>query len=443
VSGSRPRGRANGEGSIYPYKNGYAAYAWVNSPDGQRKRKYVYGKDREETHDKWLKLHAAAKAGPVVTKSQTVAEYIMYWLKEVVTEPDYAPKTVATYESYARVHIIPGLGKYRLDRLSIRHVRTWLAEMRNTCQCCTQGKDAERPEGKRRCCAVGKCCDQRLSEYTVQGVLRALRSALSNAVREELMPKNVAALTRVSTPRKSHKVKPWTVAEAQQFLASAREADDPFYAAYVLILVLGLRKGEMLGLAWERVDLDKGELFISEQIQRVNHKLLRRETKTEASDAPLPLPAICVAALRLRQAQQDRDRSSLGKRGGASWRETGLVFTTRHGTPVEPRNFNRSFDGRIARAEVRRINVHGTRKTCGTLLAALDVHPRVAMQILRHSRISVTMDIYTEATSEATRDALKRLGDELSPPTPGTGTGGGAPDTAEGAHDDEGTQSGE
>jgi len=163
--------------------------------------------------------------------------------------------------------------------------------------------------------------------------------------------------------------------------------------------VLGLRKEEMLGLAWDRVSLDKGELFISEQIQRVNHKRLQHETKTDTSDAPLPLPAICVSALRLRKTQQDRDR----ERSGSSWRETGLVFTTRHGTPVEPRNFNRSFDGRIARAEVRRITVHDTRKTCGTLLAALDVHPRVAMQILRHSQISVTMEIYTEATSEATR----------------------------------------
>ena len=115
----------------------------------------------------------------------------------------------------------------------------------------------------------------------------------------------------------------------------------------MLILVLGLRKGEVLGLTWELVDLDQAELY---------------------------------------------------------------------GTPVEPRNFTRSFDYRIGKAKVRRITVHGTRKTCGTLLAALDVHPRVAMQILRHSRISVTMEIYTDATSEATRDALKRLGDELGQP---------------------------
>jgi integrase len=136
---------------------------------------------------------------------------------------------------------------------------------------------------------------------------------------------------------------------------------------------------------------------------------LRRENKTESSDAPLPLPGICVAALQLRKAQQDRGREGHTRRST----ETGLVFTTRFGTPVEPRNFNRSFDYRIGKAGVRRITVHGTHKTCGTLLAALDVHPRVAMQILRHSRISVTMEIYTESTSEATSAAFRRLGDAL------------------------------
>ena len=86
------------------------------------------------------------------------------------------------------------------------------------------------------------------------------------------------------------------------------------------------------------------------------------------------------------------------------------MFTTRYGTPFEPRNFNRSFDRRLRRAGVSKITVHGARKTCGSLLAALDVHPRVAMQILRHSKIAVTMEIYTEIPSAATREALRKLG---------------------------------
>ena len=93
------------------------------------------------------------------------------------------------------------------------------------------------------------------------------------------------------------------------------------------------------------------------------------------------------------------------------------MFTTRHGTPIEPRNFNRSFDRCIVAARVPRITVHGTRKTCASLLAALDVHPRVAMRILRHSKINVTMEIYIAVVSSATREALRKLGDQLGPET--------------------------
>jgi integrase len=94
--------------------------------------------------------------------------------------------------------------------------------------------------------------------------------------------------------------------------------------------------------------------------------------------------------------------------------DTGLIFTARHGTPIEPRNFGRSFDRCIIAARVPRITVHGTRKTCASQLAALDVHPRVAMRLLRHSKIAVTMEIYTEAASDATRDALRKLSDWLA-----------------------------
>jgi integrase len=86
---------------------------------------------------------------------------------------------------------------------------------------------------------------------------------------------------------------------------------------------------------------------------------------------------------------------------------------TEPATALEPRKFSRSFDRCITKAQVPRITVHGTRKTCGSLLAALDVHPRVAMQIMRHSKIAITMEIYTEVPSAATRHALKKLGQWL------------------------------
>jgi integrase len=104
----------------------------------------------------------------------------------------------------------------------------------------------------------------------------------------------------------------------------------------------------------------------------------------------LPLPDLCVTALKIR------------------------------GTAIEPRNFSRSFDRCITVARVPRITVHGTRKTCASLLAALDVHPRVAMRILRHSKIEITIEVYTKAPSQATRDALHH---EQKRPVPLFGTG--------------------
>lgn len=211
-----------------------------------------------------------------------------------------------------------------------------------------------------------------------------------------------------SEPRR-RKVKPWTAEEARQFLESAKRDQDPLYAAYVLILVMGLRKGEVVGLPWSAVNLDRGELDIGWQPQRVRRQLLHQETKTEASEASLPLSGICVAALRIRE----KDQAAAKAAAGASWIQGGLVFTTRAGTPVEPRNLNRRFETRCAKAGVRRITVHDMRHTCATLLAALDAHPRVAMRILRHAQIDVTMNVYTEVSDAKTLKALKRLGRQL------------------------------
>jgi integrase len=165
----------------------------------------------------------------------------------------------------------------------------------------------------------------------------------------------------------------------------------------------------VLGLTWSDVDTDAMELSIRWQLQRAEHELRHRQTKTASSTAVLPLPDICLTALNLRAQRQSADRN----RAGHVWLDSDLVFTSAHGTPYEPRNFNRQFAGRGAKAEVRRIRVHDTRRTCASLLAALDVHPRVAMQILRHSQIAMTMEIYSDVPSAQTRSALKRLGRKL------------------------------
>ena len=395
--------RQNGEGTIYPYRSGYAAQVFVVTPEGRRVRKTVYGKTRTEVQEKWVKLQAASRRGPVTTTVPRVDEFATDWLRDVVT-PSLAPSTLANYELFTRLYINPDLGKKRIDRLTVRDVRLWLNDLKSRCQCCAQGKDGARAVA--RCCAAGNCCQQLPSDWTVHQAWTVLRSMLSEAMRDELVTRNVAALVRVPLPR-PRKRKYWSVDEAREFLESARSNDDPMYAAYVLMLVLGLRRGELLGLAWRDLDLDDGEAHIAWQVQRVGGELVRRPTKTHSSDAPLPLPDICVESLKDRRLVENKLRLAAGE----AWNSTGLVLTTRFGDAIDPRNFQRAFRSSVRRAGVPVIPVHSTRRTCASLLVALDVHPRVAMAILRHSKIAVTMDIYSQVSAASTREALKKLGE--------------------------------
>jgi integrase len=183
-------------------------------------------------------------------------------------------------------------------------------------------------------------------------------------------------------------------------------------AAYVLVLAPGLRKGEVLGLAWEAVNFEQGALVPDHQLHRVRRSLLWRETKTEASDAWLPMPDIVIAALTIRR--------TAGARAGVCRRDLpaneGHAVSDLHGSlrhPIDPGTLNRKFVRRCKAAGVRAITVHDARHTCATLFVDLDVHPRLIMRILRHADQAVTMEIYANASSTATQEALRRLGETL------------------------------
>jgi integrase len=118
-----------------------------------------------------------------------------------------------------------------------------------------------------------KCCQQYTSRRTIQAARNVLRSALNHAMTEELLAHNPAAFARVRGPREQRR-EPWTVDEARRFLESAKQDSNPMYAAYVLILVLGLCRGEVLALKWSDVRAAAAELHINWQLQRVSHNLL-------------------------------------------------------------------------------------------------------------------------------------------------------------------------
>ncbi|MBW1599734.1 tyrosine recombinase XerC [Streptomyces sp. JJ38] len=400
----------NGEGSIYQRKDGrWEGTAYVLAADGTYKRRSVYGKTWEEAHDKLTKLKADSQSGvPVATSKMTVAEYLTYWLTHVA-KVKVRRATYVNYESLVRNYIAPGIGKKKLARLTARDIRAFLIGTAATCQCCAQGKDKKRPEYKRRCCAVGRCCKKRPSDRTVRFLLVILRAALQHAVREDELPRNVAKNVELSMGTK-REIEPLTVQEGRLLLAAAR--GNRLWAAYELAVRIGLRRGELLGLRWRDVDLVDGVVTVRQALQRVSGQLLIVPPKTQRSARRVALPAECVTALRAQRAQQLADKRAAGEKwkGGAH----DLIFTTRNGTPIEPRNLNRSFEVLCARAGVRKVRFHDLRHTCASLLHEQGADARMIMEVLGHSSIRVTMDIYTFVRLDSQRSAFDKVGDALS-----------------------------
>jgi len=240
----------------------------------------------------------------------------------------------------------------------------------------------------------------------VQSIHAVLRNALESAVREELIPRNVARLVRVPAPR--YKVnRGLTVLQAKATLKAA--ATHRLAALYVLALFLGLRRGELLGLRWDHVDLDGAKLGVVETLQRVGGSLRLVPPKTDDSARTVPLPAVCVQVLREHEKRQFAERADTWP----DWEDHGLLFPSRRGTPMEPDNLRRSWYAIRQEAGLGPTRFHDLRHTCVTLLLNLGTPPHVVREIVGHSDIEVTMAIYAHVSLEDKRKALGKLGEAL------------------------------
>lgn len=398
---ARGKRRPNGEGTIFQRKDGrWVAEVYMPTTSSGRKRKQAYAKTYEQVREKYVELLRQADQGiPVPDRKWTVSEYLEYWLEHVVAV-ERRPQTYTGYEVVVRRHLVPGLGKRRLDRLTAQHVRVFVNQVRSMCVCCERGLD-EAGE----CCTAGQCCDRRLSQRMVQFIHAVLRNALQNAVREEIITRNVAKLVRVPAPE-YETGRGLSVVEAQRLLSAA--TGDRLYALYVLALALGLRRAELLGLRWQDVDLDSGVLEVRQTLQRVAGELRFLPPKTRRSRRTVPLPVPCMDALRAHRAEQVDERLA-----AARWQDSDLVFSTRVGTPIQPDNLYRHFCGLRKRADMPEVRFHDLRHTCVTMLLDQGVPPHVVRAIVGHSDIQVTMDIYAHASLDEERQALRRLGDRF------------------------------
>lgn len=369
--------RGANEGTIRERKDGrWEARVILTRPDGRRARRSLLGRTRGEVRDKLMAaLRAEASGLPLPAERMTVGAFLDRWLRDSA-KPSVRPRTYVSYASVVRVHLAPGLGQLPLARLSPQQVQAFL--------------NAKSASG--------------LSPRTV-GYLRAvLRQALGQAERWGMVTRNVARLAE--PPRISRReVRPFSPEEARRFIEVIR--GDRLEALYLVALAVGLRQGEILGLAWSDVDFEASTLTVRNALQRIDGALVLVEPKSATSRRVVALPTVAVDALRVHRLRQRTERLLAGSRWHDDPRD--LVFRTTVGTPMDGIAVTRRFQAVLRAAGLPRQRFHDLRHACASLLLAQGVAPRVVMETLGHSQIGLTLNTYSHVIPALGRAAADQM----------------------------------
>ncbi|SKA80739.1 Site-specific recombinase XerD [Agreia bicolorata] len=369
--------RANGEGSIYQRKDGrWTGATYVIRPDGGRERRQVYGTTRGAVAAKIADLITKTANGvPASSSDWTVEGYAAHWLANIAPGA-LRPATRSNYAWIMRKYVVPAVGKRKLDKLTPAHVR----------------------EMHTKVSATG------VSDRTVQLSHAVLRTMLSEAVREQYVSRNVASLVRAPRGERAEIV-PWSLADVEAFVKAAK--DHRLSALFTLAYSTGLRRGELLGLRWQDLDFDRRLLHVRQTLQRLgkDEGLVLGPPKSMRSRRSIPLPAVAVEALTVHRQEQLVERSAARE----GWVESDFVFTTTIGTSIEPSNLLRTFNALTVKAGVRRIRFHDLRHTFASLMFSQNVPPRVVMDVLGHSTLAITTDLYAHIMPSALVDAATAM----------------------------------
>lgn len=382
---------ANGEGSIYAWRkngkaSGYKGAISYQDENGVTKRYVAYGRTRKDVRDKLDKARERLNAGaPVRDAKQSVGDWLTHWRATTLAISDRKESTKTLYANLSRKHLEPApFGAVRLDRLKPSNIDALLLAMRRKTK---PAKDEDADPVRA------------LSDSTIRQTYTVLRAALDGAVRDGLIARNPAAL--VTRPGVEHQEARHLDASGVAAVLKAAE-DSRYHSALALIVATGLRKGEALALRWDRVDLDAGSLKVAATISRVDGRLLISEPKTDRSRRNVPLSPAVVAMLRKHRTAQKAEKL----RAGNQWQESGLVFTTELGTPVDPRNLLRVVEAAAKKANVEGIGVHTLRHSAAVGWLEAGVHIKAVADLLGHSSISITGDVYGHTSDDTARSAV-------------------------------------
>lgn len=331
----------------------------------KRRRRFVTG--RTEAAVK-AKLRALKSLPP---PTDTLAGWLAVWLEHVVVKP----RTRAGYASIIEHHIVPALGHVEIGELTAADVRSWMAGMK-------------------------------LHPRTVGHAHAVLRAALNQAVKDRVITYNPAlAADPPRIPRSEFTV--WTTDEQRAFLAHV--AKDPLEALYRLALTTGMRQGELLGLRWRDVNLDAATLTVNQVLVRMGRRYTFPDPKTAQSRRTIPLSSRAVASLRRRKAQQAANRLPQAK----GWRDLDLVFTEDGGLPLPNWWVTGEFQQRTKEAGLSKARFHDLRHMAASHLIESGADLAVVREILGHSTITTTVNLYGHLTERHKRAAIERIADAL------------------------------
>ncbi|WP_369183667.1 tyrosine-type recombinase/integrase [Streptomyces sp. Y1] len=389
----------NGASSIYQDKEGkwHGRVTVGVKDDGTPDRRHVRGKTRAEVTKKVRELEKKRDDGnvPKAGKKWTVATWLTHWVENIAAL-HVRPNTLSGYRVAVNVHLIPGVGAHRLEKLEPEHLERLYKKMQ----------------------------DNGSKPATAHQAHRTIRTALNQAIRRGHLTRNVASLA-VAPKVEEEEVEPYEVEEVQALLLEAGKNRNS--GRWAIALALGLRQGEALGLQWRDVDLEAGTLRVRQARQRPKYahgcsepcgrkhagrcpERVRTNadaalTKSRAGKRLIGLPDQLVKLLKLHKEEQDRERLAARQ----EWVEGGWVFASETGHPLIPRTDWDRWKELLAAAGIRDGRLHDARHTAGTILLLLGVPERVVMQIMGWSSTAMTHR-YQHVTARIRRDVAMQIG---------------------------------
>jgi integrase len=343
---------------------------------GIRKQKKKRGFKTKKEAEKALieTINAINKGSYIEPSKMTYQEYAKQWFG--TKKNSICSQSVKVYENCLRKRIIPKLGQYTLFRVSTILIQSFI--------------DSLKEEG--------------LSNSTIKKYLEIIRNSLEHAVDFNLIPTNPAI--KVKLPKSNKKeMTVWNREETNQFLDKAKE--DPCFIVFQLALSTGMRQGEILGLRWKDINLEKGILFIKQTLSQ-DGKTFISGAKTKSSIRAINLSGSTLKHLRERRVEIAKEKLGFGP----LYQDNDLVGCTQHGTPLNPANIRRSFNRIIQQAELPKIRFHDLRHTHATLLLAQGINIKVISERLGHSNIKVTLDTYSHVLPTMQEEVARKL-DEI------------------------------